>query len=32
VRGLTIVTRDTADFVRAGASVFNPWLEDSTAT
>lgn len=32
VRGLTIVTRDTADFIRAGASVFNPWLEDSAAT
>lgn len=24
--GLTVVTRDTADYVRAGAPVFNPWL------
>jgi toxin FitB len=32
VRGLTVVTRDTADFIRAGASVCNPWSEDSTTT
>jgi predicted nucleic acid-binding protein len=31
VHGLTIVTRDTADFVRAGAAVFNPWLDDAPA-
>jgi toxin FitB len=26
--GLTIVTRDTADYVRAGAPVFNPWTDE----
>lgn len=31
VHGLTIATRDTADFVRAGAAAFNPWLEDVRA-
>ncbi len=24
--GLTVVTRDTSDFERAGARVLNPWL------
>ena len=24
-RGLTVVTRDTDDYVRSGAPVFNPW-------
>jgi predicted nucleic acid-binding protein len=28
VYGLTVATRDTTDFVRAGAPVLNPWLED----
>jgi predicted nucleic acid-binding protein len=23
--GMTVVTRDDSEFVRAGASVFNPW-------
>lgn len=27
VHGLTIVSRDTADYVRARAPVFNPWAE-----
>jgi predicted nucleic acid-binding protein len=31
IHGLTIATRDTGDFVRAGAAVFNPWLEDAPA-
>lgn len=25
VHAMTVVTRDTADFVAAGASIFNPW-------
>jgi predicted nucleic acid-binding protein len=25
--GLTVVTRDTADFAKARASVFNPWVD-----
>jgi toxin FitB len=28
--GLTIVSRDTGDFSRARASVFNPWIETLT--
>jgi toxin FitB len=28
VYGLTVATHDTTDFVRAGAPVLNPWLED----
>jgi predicted nucleic acid-binding protein len=31
VHGLTIVTRDTADFARSGAAVFDPWLRDVLA-
>jgi toxin FitB len=31
VHGLTIVTRDTADFARSGAAVFDPWLRDVSA-
>lgn len=31
VYGLTVATRDTTDFVRAGAPVFNPWLESADA-
>ncbi len=27
VHGLTIVTRNRADFVQAGARVFNPWVD-----
>jgi toxin FitB len=27
VHGLTVVTRDTADFLRCGTQVRNPWLE-----
>jgi predicted nucleic acid-binding protein len=25
--GLTIVTRDTADYARTGAAIFNPWVD-----
>jgi toxin FitB len=25
--GLTVVTRDTADFAKARAIVFNPWID-----
>jgi len=28
--GLTIVSRDTADFLKARAAVFNPWVEPLT--
>jgi predicted nucleic acid-binding protein len=31
IHGLTVVTRDTADFVCSGAAVFNPWLRDVRA-
>jgi predicted nucleic acid-binding protein len=31
VHGLTIVTRDTADYVRSRAPVFNPWVEAAPA-
>jgi len=29
VHGLTIVTRDTADYARARVPLFNPWVDDS---
>jgi len=32
VHGLTIVSRDTTDHVRARAPVFNPWAEDAPAS
>ena len=25
--GMTVVTRDTADYSRAGAPIFNPWVD-----
>lgn len=30
VHGLTVVTRDTADFARMGVQLLNPWLAPST--
>lgn len=27
--GLTVVTRDTDDFIAAGVAVFNPWCESA---
>lgn len=28
--GLTVVTRDTADYSRAGVPIFNPWTDETT--
>jgi len=30
--GLTIVTRDTADYLKARVAVFNPWTDPAPAT
>lgn len=31
-RGMTVVSRDTADYVRTGVGLFNPWVDEFPAT